>query len=123
MIQFSPDQLTDQRFVEAVTILQNPIPQRGSFPLNLKLMDPEDAMSGPEARPAEAEGLLMGRREGRHAEHGEVTSWGFQHHEQGTAVPFTPDNHLVMQGSYSPSPSGRWRAHGGPLTAKITIQL
>lgn len=67
-------------------------------------MDPEDAVSGPEAGPVEAEGLLMGRGEGRRAEHGEVTSRGFWHHEQGTAVPFTPDNHLVMQGSNSPSP-------------------
>lgn len=72
-------------------------------------MDPEDAVSGPEARPAEAEGLLMGRGEGRHAEHGEVTSRGFQ----GTAVPFTPDNHLVMQGRNSPfslrEMAGTWR--------------
>lgn len=76
-------------------------------------MGPEDAVSGPEAGPAEAEGLLMGRGEGRLAEHGEVTSKGFQRHEQGTAVPFTPDNHLVMQGRSSPFSrreiAGTWR--------------
>lgn len=31
MIQFSPNWLTDQRFLETATVLQNPIPQRGSF--------------------------------------------------------------------------------------------
>lgn len=31
MIQFSPNWLMDQRFLETVTVLQNPIPQRGSF--------------------------------------------------------------------------------------------
>jgi len=63
-------------------------------------------------------GLLIGRGEGRRAEH-EVTSRGFQHHEQGTAVPFTPDNHLVMQGSNSPTPSGRWRTHGQMLQLRL----
>lgn len=62
----------------------------------------------------EAGELLTGRGEGRCEKHGEVTSRGFQHHEQGTAVPFTPDNHLVMQGSNIPSPSEGWRARGGP---------
>jgi hypothetical protein len=53
-------------------------------------------------------GLLLGRGEGRRAEHGEVTNRGFQHCEQGTAVPFTPDNHLVMQGS-NRKMEGTWR--------------
>lgn len=53
----------------------------------------------------EAGELLTGRGEGRCAKHGEATSRGFQRHEQGTAAPFTPDNHLVMQGSNTPSPS------------------
>lgn len=68
--------------------------------MNLKQMDPEDAVSGPEASPAEAEGATAGKRRGKMccAEHGEVTSRGFQHHEQGTAVPFTPDNHLGTEG-------------------------
>ena len=92
--------------MEAVTIQQNPIPQRGSFALNLKLIYPEDTVSGTEAGE-----LLTGRGEGRCAKHGEVTSRGFQHHEQGTAIPFTPDNHLVMQGSNTPSPSEGWRGH------------
>lgn len=39
--------------------------------MNSKLMDPEDAMSGPEACPAVAEGLLMGRGEGTQVEHEE----------------------------------------------------
>lgn len=63
MIQFSPNWLMDLRFVEAVTILQNPILQGGSFALNLKLVYPEDAVSGTEAGSAEAEGLLKARGE------------------------------------------------------------
>lgn len=82
--------------------------------MNLKPVYPEDAVSGTAASSAEAEGLLMARREGRWEKHGEVTSRGFQHHEQGTAVPFIPENHLVMQASHIPPPSERWTAHGGP---------
>lgn len=79
--------------------------------MNLEPVFPEHAVSGTEASPAE--GVLMGRGGERCAKCGEVTSRGFQRCAQSTAVPFTPDNHLVVLRSHIPSASDRWRVHGG----------
>lgn len=64
MIPFSPNWLTDQGFLETVTVLQNPIPQRGSF-------------VGAQSKPTQwrlclalrrwAQGLTAGRGERRNA--------------------------------------------------------
>lgn len=70
MLPFSPSWLRDQRFLETVTVLQNPVPQRGSFVEHKANVARAGSVWRSGGHPTWAQEGLAGRGEGRNAING-----------------------------------------------------